>query len=193
MVLTTNLAFENWVSVSAAKSKSCLTSQSWQGRAIGEAVAWLLWWVYMLLISLEMIVISKIVTYSSPGGQWLPLRGHDAVPSLSHPFCTPSILLIKRLWIQIPRHLKKISHQNNYKKMIPNKLCLFKLTSFLQFKSSSSLHSLRIHLSLESCSTSLPFSPALDDVPNFFTFISFHYPFMNPILSSILYDLWKTI
>ena len=75
MVLTTNLAFENWVSVSAAKSKSCLTSQSWQGRAIGEALARLLWWVHMLLISLEMIVISKIVTYSSPGGQWLPLRG----------------------------------------------------------------------------------------------------------------------
>ena len=147
MVLTTNLAFENWVSVSAEKSKMCLTSQSWQGRAIGEAVARLLWWVHMLLISLEMIVISKIVTYLSPGGQWLPLRGHDAVPSLSHPFCTPSILLIKRLWIQIPRHLKKFSHQNNYKKMIPNKLCLFKLTSFLQFKAVPNSFPITIRLS----------------------------------------------
>ena len=29
-------------------------------------------------------------TYSSPGGQWLPFRGCDVIPSLSHPLHTPS-------------------------------------------------------------------------------------------------------
>ena len=37
------------------------------------------------LISLELVAIGKTVAASSPGGQWLPFRGREAVPSLYHP------------------------------------------------------------------------------------------------------------
>ena len=48
--------------------------------------------MYTFQISLERVAINKIVTSSSPGGQWLPFRGRDAVPSLSHPIRTSSFI-----------------------------------------------------------------------------------------------------
>ena len=59
--------------------------------------------MYTLKISLEMVAINKVVTSSSPRGQWLPFM----VPSLSHLLCTPSFLLSQRSWVQIPRHPKQ--------------------------------------------------------------------------------------
>ena len=45
----------------------------------------------MLQISLELVAMDKIVATSSPGGQCLPFRGRDAVPSLSLPYATSSL------------------------------------------------------------------------------------------------------
>ena len=44
----------------------------------------------------------RLFLSSRPGGQWLPFRGCDAVPSLSHHLRTTSFLLIRRSWVQIP-------------------------------------------------------------------------------------------
>ena len=45
-----------------------------------------------LQISIEMVAIDRIVTSQCPGGQWLPFRGRNAVPSLSSPYATVSLL-----------------------------------------------------------------------------------------------------
>ena len=102
-------------------------SQSWECRAVSEAVARLLWWMCTLHFSLESVAINKIVPSSSPGGQWLQFWGHDAVP-----LRTASFLLIRRFWVQIPRHPKKFHIKIIMRKLFP-KICFFKLTGFFQF------------------------------------------------------------
>ena len=103
--------------------------------AVSEAIAWLLWKMYTLQISLVMVAIHKIVTSSSPGGQWLPFRGVMHFPPYPTLYAHLLFLFIWRLWVQILRHLKKINI-----KIIPKK------------QGCTHLLPLTIHLS-----TSLPF------------------------------------
>ena len=132
------------------------------------------------------------MTSSSPGGQWLPFRGHEVVPSLSHPLYTPSFHHIPRWWVQNPRHPKKF-----HIKIITRQL--FQTNSVSSSRPVS--FNWKLYLIYFLC-----YPTFISKLFHFITYptgigswtlllywISFHYLFLNRILSSVHYDLWKTI
>ena len=77
--------------------------------------------------------MDKIVAASSPGGQWLPFRGRDVVPSLSLPYAaTPSLPSYLEVAGSIPE-TPEIFHFNIITINCSIKLCSF--TNRLAFHS----------------------------------------------------------
>ena len=70
----------------------------------------------MLQISFEVVAIDKIVTSLSPGGQWLPFRGRNAVPSLSNPYATVSLLCLLEVVGSNPNPSKNFSAEIYHEK-----------------------------------------------------------------------------
>ena len=107
----------------------------------------------MLQISFEMVAMCKTMTSSSTGGKCLPFKVCDPVPFLAHPLCSPYILPIWGLWVQIQR-LQKMS--SKFIEIIYNKFCFFKFTGSFQLKAVTNFFLLQStsHTKLIQCSKS---------------------------------------
>ena len=136
-----------------------------------------------------MVASNKIVTSSSPGSQLLPFRGCDA---LSHPLGTPSFMLCRGRGFksQDPRNIFHI-------KFIMRKLSQTIYVSSIQPVSFNWKLHLISFLYYPTFKRNLfhffTYSTGLWSCTQFLSWLSFHYPFLNPILSAILCDLWKSI
>ena len=133
------------------------------------------------------------MTSSSPGGQWLPFRGHDAVTSLSHPLRTPSFLPYPEVVGSNPKK-PKTNFTSNLLRENCSKQCLFlQVDWFLSFESCTLLLFFNYPTFISKLFHFFTYPMGLGNCTYLLSWLSFLHFFLNSILSAVLCDLWKTI